>query len=208
MKLDSKYFDSIRVKPDQDRTARETHPTCQWRDCDKPGLHRAPKGRGREGEYYLLCSAHVRAYNKSYNYFSGMTDEDLDDYRRSADLGHRPTWEFGRNSDHVGGSRGLHSDLANFDVRRASDPHGLLGEGTCGESPNSRRRPRIVGKLALKSVEALHLDEYATATDIRARFKTLVKRHHPDTNGGDRSSEDKLREVIQAYNTLRQAGYC
>ena len=52
----------------------------------------------------------------------------------------------------------------------------------------------------------MHLPETATKAEIKARFKELVKRHHPDSNGGDRGSEDKLREIIQAYNYLKQAG--
>jgi DnaJ-class molecular chaperone len=52
----------------------------------------------------------------------------------------------------------------------------------------------------------LNLEDHATKAEIKARFKDLVKRHHPDRNGGDRRSEDKLREVIQAYNYLRQTG--
>ena len=49
----------------------------------------------------------------------------------------------------------------------------------------------------------LDLDGQATQSKIKTRYKDLVKRHHPDANGGDRSSEDKLREIIQAYNYLR-----
>ena len=47
----------------------------------------------------------------------------------------------------------------------------------------------------------------ASGPAIKARFKELVKRHHPDANGGDRSSEDKLREIIQAYNYLKSIGF-
>ena len=59
--------------------------------------------------------------------------------------------------------------------------------------------------LALKALFTLELDANATVTTIKARYKELVKRHHPDANGGDRSSEEKLREIIQAYNYLRSA---
>ena len=55
---------------------------------------------------------------------------------------------------------------------------------------------------------ALDLEAGAERADIKARFKELVKRHHPDANGGDRGSEDKLREIIQAYNYLKSAGFC
>ena len=47
----------------------------------------------------------------------------------------------------------------------------------------------------------------ATTAEIKVRFKALVKRHHPDANGGDRSTEDRLREIIQAYNYLKSIGF-
>ena len=59
-----------------------------------------------------------------------------------------------------------------------------------------------------KALHALGLESDANATDIKAKFKVLVKRHHPDANGGDRSCEDRLREIIQAYNYLKSVGYC
>ena len=72
MKLTSKYFDSIRVKPEDDRSQQDEGPKCNWRGCTKAGEFPAPKGREKEGEYYLFCQAHVREYNKRYNYFVGM----------------------------------------------------------------------------------------------------------------------------------------
>ena len=72
MKLESKIFDRIRVKPDEDRLLRDQNPPCAWPECTGAGTHRAPKGRGHDGEYHLFCLNHVREYNRSYNYFSGM----------------------------------------------------------------------------------------------------------------------------------------
>ena len=73
------------------------------------------------------------------------------------------------------------------------------------QEPAEHRRP--LKPLELKSLEALDLDGRSrTRDEIKARFKELVKRHHPDANGGDKRSEDKLREIIQAYNYLKQAG--
>ena len=65
---------------------------------------------------------------------------------------------------------------------------------------------RTLKPLEVKSLEALDLAAGAERLEIKARFKQLVKRHHPDANGGDKRSEDKLREIIQAYNYLKQAG--
>ncbi|GFO82174.1 MAG: hypothetical protein A49_18010 [Methyloceanibacter sp.] len=72
MKLDSKLFDHLRVKPDENRLLRDSAPKCEWEGCDQPGLYPAPKGRGQEGQYHRFCLDHVREYNKGYNYFSGV----------------------------------------------------------------------------------------------------------------------------------------
>jgi len=92
---------------------------------------------------------------------------------------------------------------------RFSDPFGFeFGDGP--DRPQAKPEPetRAVRKVEKKSLTELGLDETATSTDIKARYKLLVKRLHPDANGGDRGTEDKLRAVIQAYNYLRQAGFC
>lgn len=208
MKLDSKYFDSIRVGEKREtEDAKPALPPCQWKGCTRPASHRAPKGRGRDGEYFNFCIDHVREYNASYNYFDGMSDAEVTDFQKDAVTGHRPTWKVGANSWAHGtrlGDRGLTGAASRWrDAVR--DPHGLFGEdaGHGGGAPDGRRPLRPVER---KSLEALDLAETATKSEIKARFKLLVKRHHPDANGGDTRSEDKLREIIQAYNYLKQAG--
>ena len=66
---------------------------------------------------------------------------------------------------------------------------------------------RQVRNAERKALDTLGLDPDASPQEAKARFKALVKRHHPDANGGDRSSEDKLREIIQAYNYLKSIGF-
>ena len=93
MKLNSKIFDSIRVAGKSGTTTKreDRGPVCQWKGCERPGPHRAPMGRGRDGEYYHFCIDHVRQYNHSYNYFDGMSDAEVDNFRKDALTGHRPT---------------------------------------------------------------------------------------------------------------------
>ncbi len=98
MKLDSAYFNKIRI--DADAKKRRPEPSvraCDMPGCDGAGTHRAPKGRNAEGEYFWFCLDHVRQYNKSYNYFSGMNDAAVQAFQREAMLGHRPTWQMGMN---------------------------------------------------------------------------------------------------------------
>jgi DnaJ domain len=204
MKLDSKYFDCVRVKPLNEEAVREHGPICQWRGCQSPGLHRAPKGRGREGQYYFLCLAHVREFNASYNYFEGMSNSDIEAYQKESVIGHRPTWRAGANAWAHGTRYGMGG--SHDSGQPMHDPHAFfVWRGERGSATANQPRRRLK-PLELKSLEALDLGADASKQQIKGRFKELVKRHHPDSNGGDTRSEDKLREIIQAYNYLKQAG--
>ena len=103
MKFDSPLFDRIRVKPTADRTRKPDEPCCQWQSCGNTATHRAPKGRTRENEYWRFCLDHVREYNSSYNYFSGMSDDAVMRYQKDAVTGHRPTWKMGTGNRQAGG---------------------------------------------------------------------------------------------------------
>lgn len=144
-------------------------------------------GRLREGQYFCFCLDHVREYNATYNYFNGMSDEAVLRYQKDALTGHRPTWTMG-----AGRQSGNGAD--------ARDPFNMHGSGRTG--PQAARQPKH-GVAARKALNSLGLDDEAEKADIKARYKDLVKRLHPDANGGDRSNEDRLREIINAYNVLR-----
>ena len=207
MKPGSKYFDSIRVTRKGDSSVRPTAAPCQWKGCEASGGHRAPKGRGRDGEYYLFCIDHVRQFNAAYNYFQGMSDTEVEDFQKSAMTGHRPTWKLGENAAAAGKEPPKGTTGSPRAARsRAQDPHEFLDDAE--ESARAPERPRRRGlkPLEKRALDTMHLTETAGKDEIKARFKDLVKRHHPDANGGDRGSEEKLREIIQAYNYLRQAG--
>lgn len=68
-----------------------------------------------------------------------------------------------------------------------------------------RCRPRL-SSTAIRALDQLGLDAGVDALTIKARYKLLVKRFHPDANGGDRSFEERLQEIISAYNTLKAIG--
>lgn len=210
MKLDSKYFDMIRIRPVRPETERRQHayaPHCQWKGCGEAGHFRAPKGRGLDGEFYSFCSDHVRSYNASYNYFEGMSDAQVQEFQKDAVTGHRPTWKVGANA----WSHGTHKGMSGPEMRRFADAQQARKQSFhAWRAAQARQRPEGSGRtlkpLEKKSLDALGLAPGASREEIKARFKDLVKRHHPDSNGGDRGSEEKLREIIQAYNYLKQAG--
>ncbi|MEM1288676.1 MAG: J domain-containing protein [Pseudomonadota bacterium] len=226
MKSNSDLFDSIRIKPRGGKgkakaeAPKASAQMCQWEGCDQKGPHKAPAGRDREGEFLWFCLKHVQEYNKNYNYFSGMSDEELSKFQKASMTGHRPTWTMGRNASNGAGDkvrkRTGPRPTASGKPRKpwaddsGSDPFGLFGgtSASSAEAARERQKRRTVGNAAKKSFATLGLETEADAEQIKARFKDLAKKLHPDLNQGDRASEDRLRDVIKAYNTLKASGFC
>ncbi len=215
MKLNSKYFDGIRVSRKraagegaQAQPAAMRPSQCQWKGCESTATHKAPMGRGRDGQYYRFCMDHVRQYNATYNYFDGMTDADVEKFQKESITGHRPTWKLGANGD-VRAKGELERETQGDSPaapETAKDPHEFFAWRAKQARTEAKERRRQLKPLEKKSLDVLNLPATASKDDIKARFKVLVKTHHPDANGGDKRSEDKLREIIQAYNYLKQAG--
>ena len=203
----SKFFDSIRVKPrgkQPEVKPRDTVVACEWTGCQNKGAHRAPKGRENQREYWHFCLDHVREYNQSYNFFSGMNDEAIARYQKDALTGHRPTWKMGANTSAGRGKGGAEGELDG-----ASDPFSMFselnGRGRWRPGPNAapKTEGRKVFNAERKALQVMGLGPDATLDDVKLKYKALVKQHHPDANGGDRSTEDRLIEIIKAYNYLK-----
>ncbi|MCM2293497.1 J domain-containing protein [Allorhizobium sp. BGMRC 0089] len=208
MKLDSRYFDKIRTRRKKADEPQQPIATCQWDGCDKPGAHRAPVGRNAEGQFFLFCFEHVKEYNKGYNYFSGLSDGEIARYQKEAITGHRPTWTVGVNK--AARSAPLQSNARSGSAAsqaRMKDPFGFVHQAR-GNGSRPEQQGRKLKTLEAKAFDTLGLTGGASADAIKSRYKELVKKHHPDANGGDRGSEDRFREVIQAYQLLKQAGFC
>ncbi|PZU84999.1 MAG: molecular chaperone DnaJ [Shinella sp.] len=208
MKLDSKYFDRIRTQRKKAPEAEPAPATCQWDGCDKPGAHRAPVGRNAEGQFFLFCFEHVKEYNKGYNYFSGLSDGEIARYQKEAITGHRPTWTVGVNK--AARASPLHSTARSGSAAsqaRMKDPFGFVQQGR-GNGPRLQPQLRKLKSLEAKAFDTMGLPGNSSPAEIKTRYKELVKKHHPDANGGDRGSEERFRAVIQAYQLLKQAGFC
>ncbi len=139
-----------------------------------------------------------------------MSDDAVARFQKDALTGHLPTWRMGT----IGGNKRAKGRVGRFfDASLgAADPFDLLREfgappGGAAQSRAEAER-RTVRNAERKALYALGLEDSASGPEIKARFKELVKRHHPDVNGGDRTSEDKLREIIEAYNYLKKTGSC
>jgi hypothetical protein len=191
-----RFFEDIPVRP-APKAAPAVRP-CMAQGCTEPGAFRAPRSRERINDYVWFCLDHVREYNRGWDFFRGMTPAEVERYIRDNVTGHRPTFPVG-----VSISRGPSRLTMAF-----RDLFGLFDNGPLN---GARKRAEAQGrKLPDSQVEALRvldLDETARLQDATRRYKELVKRYHPDANGGDRGSEERLKRVIRAYRSLRASNF-
>lgn len=157
-------------------------------------MHRAPKSRQQLNEYYWFCLDHVREYNKSWDFYAGMNQTEIEKQVRQDIVGHRPTWPLGRWGAHK--ARAFKADFFPDDV----------AETLNGEKARAHRQEKTKASTAEEQALAvLNLTGPVSFDEVKLRYKTLVKKLHPDANGGDKSAEEQLKLVNQAYSTLKAA---
>ena len=191
----ARFKSDIRIKPDSARPEPKTAlRPCARPGCEENGAFKVTKARDRLGEYIWLCLAHAREHNESWDFFAGMDEQAIEAFRNDAITGHRPTWPLGKRAARMQNPFG-----AGFGV---DDSFGQFAKDA-ESAPEPRRPERTLTRLQAQSLDTLHLAHDATLLEIKARYKELVKRFHPDANGGDRGAEERLKQVIKAYGVLR-----
>ncbi len=172
---------------------------CDEPGCEAAGTYRAPVAPDRLDEYYWFCLEHVRAYNRAWNYFADMAEDELEAFLRAEAVGHRPTWPLGALGSVL--YEGLESD-------RVRDDLGVLG-GRRRRRWRQREDDREAGERRRRSLtpeeramRIMDLVPPVTLAELKIRYKELVKQYHPDTNGGDKNAEESLKRINQAYKTL------
>lgn len=178
---------------------------CAAPGCDQPGEFRAPPLDGsapadRPPQWRWLCLDHVREFNAGYNFFSGMSEEEIFEAQRPHAGWERETRAFSSNAAAPG------PRWADF-----ADPLDAIGAGfrqkmrEAREARAMRRDGRPLSDMDRKALRTLDLPVDADRRALRNAYSALVRRYHPDHNGGDRAHEKALQEVIAAYTHLRKA---
>ncbi len=175
---------------------------CAEPGCDQPGEFRAPlldgtsAGRDGPGEYRWLCLDHVREFNTKYNFFNGMSADEIHEAQRPYAGWERETRAFAAN----GADRPPR--WADF-----SDPLDAIGARFRERVANERQRKdgKPLSGADRRALKVLGLDNDVDRKGLRQRYSELVRKFHPDRNGGDRSMEKALQEVIAAYQHLKTA---
>jgi hypothetical protein len=159
---------------------------CDQPGCESEALFRAPRSRDHLGDlqtYHWFCLEHVRLYNAAWNYYAGMNDAEIERELRLDLVGHRPTWPLGWRT--AGG--------------RWRDPLSVFAE----EAEPAAARRRKAPPDEMQALIVFDLEPPFSIETLKARYKVLVKRHHPDTNGGSKDSEERLKVITRAYALLK-----
>lgn len=171
----------------------QTVPTPEVRSCDHSGCteagdYRAPRSRSDLTTFYWFCLDHVRAYNTAWNFYAGMSEAEIEAELRNDTVWQRPSWPLGSRI------------AGRFDIRMQD--YGLFDgdEGTVRPREKVRTRPLTPEEEALAVFDVV---PPLTFPGLKARYKELVKRHHPDAHGGDKAAEEKLKVINKAYSTLK-----
>ncbi len=160
---------------------------CAIEGCALPGEFKAPRSRDALHEYQWLCLDHIRAFNLAWDYFKGMSPEEIENFRHDALTGHRPTWQ---REDHI------------KKKTRAALDEGLKRFFQWDEeSLRTAERSRLPSRER-RALEILELEEHCSIVQLKKHFRTLVKRTHPDLHRGDKEAEEKFKEINNAYRYL------
>ncbi|MFE3835623.1 J domain-containing protein [Pseudogemmobacter sonorensis] len=171
---------------------------CDYPGCSNPGQFRAPKSPDLLDEFFWFCKDHIREYNLKWNFFNGTTDEEFQKFVDKDRVWGRETKPFSRKDDGNAWAR-----------MGVSDPMQILGEkatmnrGAAPASGATRKLP----PTERKAIEILDARDTMTKAEIRKQYKSLVKDLHPDMNGGDRRDEERLQEVVWAWDQIKDSRY-
>ena len=161
---------------------------CEWDKCSKTAIYKAPAEKDNSRKFRLFCLEHIKIFNKNWNYFSDMDENEIEYFIKSDLTWHKPTKSFGSSENF-------------FNIL-----WGNALEDKFNIFKNSNHKDFKKTNLSEKdryALEILGLKYETKWSDIQKKFKTLVKKYHPDKNHGSKKYEDILKKVTLAYSQLK-----
>lgn len=177
---------------------------CEHENCDQAGKYRAPKNPDNLEEFHWFCLDHVRAYNLKWNFFENHSEAELEKQFAADKVWERPTKPFGKKGETAQGAAAEARAWARLGIE---DPMEVLGENAT-KNPGSGRGQSLGRRLPpteRRALDILDARDHWTKTEIRKQYKSLVKDLHPDMNGGNRDDEDRLQEVVWAWEQIKES---
>ena len=162
---------------------------CDWEKCKELGEYKAPIEKDNSRKFRMLCLKHVKEFNKNWNYFSGMNDNQVISFLKSDMTWHKPTQSFS-SSDNFFKVLWNNTLKDEFDYKKVKSDY------------NYMRQFKFDHK-DIKAFEILGLSIGMKWAKIQEKFKILVKKFHPDMNLGNKKYEEKLKLITLAYTQLK-----
>ena len=162
---------------------------CDWNNCFEIGEYRAPIEKDNSKNFRLLCLKHVREFNKNWNYFSGMNDEEVINFLKSDITWHKPTQGFSSSDNFF---KVLWNNVLNEGFDDLKFKKHLNNDRNLKFNNND-----------IKAFAVLGISVGLKWDKIQQKFKKLVKKFHPDINSGDKNYEEKLKVITLAYTQLK-----
>ena len=164
---------------------------CEWDKCNNLGEFKAPVEKDNSRKYRMLCLIHIKKFNKNWNYFSGMNDDQVIEFLKSDMIWHKPTQSFSSSDN-------FFKVLWNNALKDGFDKSNFKShfEADKGLKFNSND---------IKAFAILGVTVGLKWDKIQEKFKKLVKKFHPDMNAGNKKYEDKLKIITLAYTQLKNA---
>ena len=167
---------------------------CEWPDCPEEAAHKAPRSRTAMNSYRWFCREHARGYNKNWNYFSGMTDYEVEADRRADTVWQRPSWPLG---NHVASLESVHAYLRDD----FSFPFSDFGNKYYNSWPGSGSNKIVLDSELKDAFTIFNINLPVSTDDVKTRYKALVKRHHPDA-AKHNADEERLKDINHAYQAI------
>ena len=172
---------------------------CERPGCREAGEFRAPGRRAPgfdgPGDYRWFCLDHVRQFNSGYDWFDGMSAEEIAAAQHPV-----AAWEVETRAFRP--TAGIDSAPRWADFR---DPLDAINRRARAFREAVRTAGPPLTPEQSRAFETLGLGPDADRKALRTRYSQLVRRYHPDRNGGDRSLEARLQAVVEAYNLLKSS---
>jgi len=160
---------------------------CDKEGCDKPAEYRAPKDRTLS-EYYWFCLEHVQEYNAQWDYYAGMSPDEIEEHLKQDVCWQRPTWKLGERS---------------LDPTMFADPFDLKAEAFRHEEKTFKPdRPQSMDPAVIVAAKILEVDFPLQKEEVRLNYKRLAKKYHPDSHGGNKELEERFKDITEAYRLI------
>lgn len=166
---------------------------CDHEGCDKAGKFRAPKAPDVLDDYFWFCEQHVREYNLKWNFFNGTTEAEINAQQSKDKVWERTTKPLGDPEARAWARLGI------------EDPHQVLGKNSTQNPGRAKSGGRKLPPTEKRAIEILDAGSAQTKAEVRKAYKALIKVLHPDMNGGDRSQEEQLQEVVWAWDQIKSS---